>query len=140
MAKTSYVVTAPYVTLTVPTTDGPQVRGFYAGATVPNGVSDESIKHHLDNGMIAKSADAEKELAAQPGELATSTGSTPAPGAEMTGGSTEPADGLGTLASVEQPKGNASEAEWKAYATASGMTAEELEGLSRDDVRALYTK
>jgi hypothetical protein len=111
-----YVVTAPYVVLTVPTTDGPQVRGFYAGAPVPDGVSEESLKHHLDNDLIAEQKDAEAALTA------------PA----------EPSDGLGTLTNPEQPKGNASLEEWTAYATASGMTADELEGLTRDQIRDRY--
>jgi hypothetical protein len=116
MAKT-YVVTAPYVTVVTGTPDGPKLLGFYAGAHLPDDVSEESLAHHLSLGMIAEQKDAEAVLA-EPAE---------------------PSDGLGTLASVEQPKGNASLEEWTAYATASGMTADELEGLNRDEIRALYT-
>ena len=70
MAAKRYVVTAPYVTVVTGTHDGPKLLGFYLGATLPDDVSDESIKHHLDGGMIAEAADAEKELAAQPEEPA----------------------------------------------------------------------
>jgi len=125
MAKTTYVVTAPYITVVTGTPNGPRLVGFYAGATLPDDVSDESIKHHLDQGMIAKSADAEKELAAAPGENTSPTGST------------------GEIVSLEAPsdlpKGNASLDEWAAYAKSQGMTDEELDGLSRDQLRERYT-
>lgn len=79
-----YVVTAPYITVVTGTQDGPKLIGLYTGAPVPADVSDESIKHHLGLGMIAKSGDAEKELAAAPGEPTSPTGSTsePTPGDE----------------------------------------------------------
>jgi hypothetical protein len=115
MAK-RYVVTAPYITVVTGTQDGPKLLGFYTGATLPDDVTDESIQHHLRLDMIATVADAEK-AAAEPAE---------------------PDDGLGTLTNPEQPKGNASLEEWQEYATASGMTADELDGLTRDDIRALY--
>src|SRR6266567_604088 len=104
MAKPTYVVTAPYVTVVTSTHDGPKLLGFYAGAHLPVDVSEESIQHHLSLGMIADAGDAEAALA-EPAE---------------------PAEGLGTLTSPEQPKGNASLEEWTAYATASGMPADEL--------------
>jgi hypothetical protein len=72
---TTYVVTAPYITVSTGTPEGRRLVGFYAGATLPDDVPEESIKHHLDSGLIAKSGEAEKELAAQPGELPSNTGS-----------------------------------------------------------------
>ena len=116
MAPT-YVVTAPYITVVTSTHDGPKLLGFYAGAHLPDDVSEESIAHHLRLGMIAELEDAEAALA-EPAE---------------------PNDGLGTLTNPEQPKGNASLEEWTAYATASGMSADELEGLTRDQIRDRYT-
>lgn len=117
MAKATYLVTAPYITVVTGTHDGPKLLGFYTGATLPDDVSDEAIEHHLNLGMIAEQKAAEAAL------------TEPA----------EPADGLGTLTNPEQPKGNASLEEWTAYATASGMTADELEGLTRDQIRDRYT-
>lgn len=50
-----YVVIAPYVTLYCTDANGvPVVRGFYAGAAVPETVTAESLKHHLDSAMIAE--------------------------------------------------------------------------------------
>ncbi len=73
MGAKLYVVTAPYITVETSTHDGPKLLGFYTGATLPADVSDESIKHHLDLGMIATAADAEKELAAAPEEPTKAT-------------------------------------------------------------------
>ncbi len=51
----SYVVTAPYVTMLVTDTNGaPVICGFYRGATVPAGVDEGSLLHHLDCGMVAE--------------------------------------------------------------------------------------
>jgi hypothetical protein len=74
-SKPTYVVTAPYITVRTGTADGLKILGFYVGAVLPGDVSEESIKHHLDSGLIAAVKDAEKELAAQPDELPSSTGS-----------------------------------------------------------------
>lgn len=49
-----YVVTGEYVTLKVPSDGGPVVVGFYKGAPVPDGVSKESLDHHLSRGLIGK--------------------------------------------------------------------------------------
>jgi hypothetical protein len=38
----------------------------------------------------------------------------------------------------DKPKGNASTDEWTAYALAHGKTEEDLQGLSRDDIRNLF--
>ncbi len=43
----------------------------------------------------------------------------------------EPEDGL--------PKGNASREEWAAYALGHGLTAEDVEPLTRDEIRAHFT-
>jgi hypothetical protein len=42
--------------------------------------------------------------------------------------------------SAEQPKRNASEADWRSFALANGATEEELSGLSRDQIRDQYGK
>ncbi len=43
-------------------------------------------------------------------------------------------------ASDELPKGNASLQEWQAYALAHGLTAEELEPLTRDQIRDHFSQ
>ena len=39
---------------------------------------------------------------------------------------------------TEEPAGNASKAEWHAYALSQGYTEEGLEGRTRDELRALF--
>ncbi|WP_258933205.1 hypothetical protein [Nesterenkonia pannonica] len=39
---------------------------------------------------------------------------------------------------VEQPAGNASRADWVEYALYVGATEEELEGMTRDEIRDTY--
>jgi hypothetical protein len=39
-----------------------------------------------------------------------------------------------------RPAGNASAEEWEAYALANGRTAEELQGLGRNEIRDLFPK
>lgn len=39
------------------------------------------------------------------------------------------------VAEVEAPNGNASKADWEAYATGQGK---DVEGLTRDEIRALF--
>jgi hypothetical protein len=70
-----YVVVAPYITAVTGTPEGPRFVGFYTGAVLPDDISEESIKHHLDNEMIAPEGKAEDILAAAPGEVTTPTGS-----------------------------------------------------------------
>lgn len=41
-------------------------------------------------------------------------------------------------APVEAPKGNASLDEWQAYAQARGASAEDIDGLSRDELRERF--
>jgi hypothetical protein len=40
----------------------------------------------------------------------------------------------------EQPAGNASRDDWRAYALTQGATEDEVEDLSRNDLRDLYGK
>lgn len=57
----AYIVTVPYVTLKVKDTNGVFVlRGFYAGAEIQaDDVEAESLRHHVDGGMMAKADSAE---------------------------------------------------------------------------------
>ena len=64
MAASSYRVTAPYVTLKVKDAAGADVLvGFYEGAVVSD-VEEESLKHHLDTGLVEKLPAAEAKKAA----------------------------------------------------------------------------
>lgn len=49
-----YVVTAPYVTVKIPDplVGGWTMRGFYKGAPLPDDVDAESLRHHVDGGMV----------------------------------------------------------------------------------------
>jgi hypothetical protein len=117
MAKKSYVVTAPYVTLQTGTREGVRLLGFYQGSAVPDDVPDEQIQHHLDNDLIAEQAAAEEILA---GEVV---------GAAPAGSVTSAAD---------PPAKSASKADWKAYAVSQGMAEDLAESTSRDDLAAQY--
>lgn len=52
MAATRYVVKAAYVTVKTMTPDGPQMRGLYQGAVVPEDAAEHWIKGHLASKMI----------------------------------------------------------------------------------------
>jgi hypothetical protein len=39
---------------------------------------------------------------------------------------------------LERPSGNASTEEWRAYAVTAGMDADEVEGLSRNEIRERF--
>lgn len=41
---------------------------------------------------------------------------------------------------VELPKMNSSKADWRVFAMANGKTVEDLEGLGRDEIAALFTE
>jgi len=43
-----------------------------------------------------------------------------------------------TTSASDKPAGNASLADWQAYATAQGKTEEELKDLKREDIKALF--
>ncbi|WP_460690224.1 hypothetical protein [Nesterenkonia suensis] len=47
--------------------------------------------------------------------------------------------GQATTSQVAAPSGNASRAEWEAYALTQGLTEADLEGLGRNDIRELLT-
>lgn len=69
-----YVVSAPMVYLKVPDASGAWVSlGYYAGAPVPEGIDPESLRHHLDGGMII---DADERVA----EVVAVPSGTPVPG------------------------------------------------------------
>jgi hypothetical protein len=74
----TYVVTAPYVTVRVNTDQGTRLLGYYKGATLPDGVTEASIQHHLDRNMIEEQGAAEKVLQSEPDEVTNATGSEPA--------------------------------------------------------------
>lgn len=44
----------------------------------------------------------------------------------------------GAIVSDEAPAGNASRDEWEAYALSTGRTEDDLEGLSRNEIRDLF--
>src|SRR6266568_2219202 len=51
----------------------------------------------------------------------------------------EPPDDEADLAGGDLPKGNASRDEWWAYALGHGMTEDDVEPLTRDEIRAHFT-
>lgn len=69
--------------------------------------------------------------------------STPEAPAAPEDGSQEPSqpvdeDLIGSVETVEQPAGNGSLEDWAAFAQSKGATDEDLEGKSRNEIRAAY--
>lgn len=104
----TYVVTAPYVTIKVPTTTGTTLVGFYVNAPIPAGADEEAIARLLRKGMIAE----------QP---VASTESEPEPEPEI---ELDPPAG-------DRPKDYASKPEWVDYAV-----TRRAEGVSEESARS----
>lgn len=79
--------------------------------------------------QVPRTTDAPAGLITTKGANATGEKST---GANAQGGNS-------TSGAVDRPAGNATKADWIGYALANGHTAEDLEGLKRDDIAALFT-
>lgn len=107
-----FTVTAPMVTAR---TDNDRIVYLYFGDVVPSGLSQGSIDHLRSLGFI-KGGD-------EP--IATIL---PVPAAVVVEG----------VSGVDKPAGNAGLDEWTAYARSQGVSDDDLEGLSRNDVRDLY--
>lgn len=113
MAK-QYTVTAACVThIPVDGPDGRMLATFYAGATLPEGVPADRIQHLLDAGLIAESGQVSEEEAS----------------ARLTG--EDPPTRL---------NGRSSKADLVDHAVRQGMTREEAEGMSRDDLLDRYVR
>lgn len=114
---------------------------LYKGAIVPDDCDPKRVKHLLDTGLIkeiGKAADAElaPNAAVVPDEFATTGGEQPA----VESGQAEldrrreaaraklPSDG-------SAPDGRASHEVWVEYAVARGLSREEAEKASKDDLR-----
>lgn len=62
-----YRVVAPLVYLKVPSQTGVLTSlTFYAGAPVPEDVDKDSLKHHLDSGLVIDESDKAADLVAAP--------------------------------------------------------------------------
>jgi hypothetical protein len=138
---TVYKVTAPYITVKVETPLGSQVQGFAAGALLPDGVVEESIRHHLRRKMIeevevgsgqelAESESAENGDGDGDGEDGGDPSTPPPPPPPL-----EPAPSVGPEPAAPPESGPGSgKAAWVDYAMARGMDRAEAEGMSRDDL------
>ena len=107
-----YTVTAPLVTAR---TENGRIVYLYFGDLVPSGLSQESIDHLRELGFV------------RGGDEPTAT-ILPAPEVRVFEG----------VSGVDKPAGNAGLDEWTVYARSQGATDDDLEGLSRNDVRDLY--
>jgi hypothetical protein len=111
----AYRVTAPYVTLKVKDQAGSWVlSGFYEGAVVSN-VEPESLRHHLDTGLVEKVAESEAPEAPAP-EVAPDGGPTPPR-------QTDPKEAWITYAVTVRPEGQSEE---DARTEAEGKTKADL--------------
>lgn len=108
-----FVVTAPMVTAR---TDNDRIVYLYFGDVVPSGLSQGSIDHLRSLGFIKGGDEPVVTILPAPAVV-----DVPAP-----------------VSHVEKPAGNAGLDEWTAYAHSQGATDDDLEGLSRNDVRDLY--
>lgn len=89
--------------------------------------------------QVPRTTDAPAGLITTKGANATGEKST---GDESTGANAQGDGAQGdnsTSGAVDRPAGNATKADWIGYALANGRTAEDLEGLKRDDIAALFT-
>jgi len=106
---TTYSVTAPLV---LAKNEQGGVVYIYQGGQVPAGQSDDWIEQHLRSKMIVK------------GDYVPEAQQAP--------------DSDAAPAADEKPSGNASHDEWAAYAVSQGMSQDEAEALSRNELRDLY--
>jgi len=105
------------VTMVTATTKNDRVLYLYRGDEVGGDITPDSVEHLKSLGFIA---DDEAPVLTQ---VEQPEGDAPQP---VVGGD------------VPKPAGNAGLDEWTAYARSQGATDEDLDGLSRNDVRDLY--
>jgi hypothetical protein len=127
-----YRVTAPYVIAKTVTSDGPQMKGLYKDALVPDDVSEDWLAHHLRKKMIEKvgqpaPAPAPSRQQSQQGKQPQD--SKPAEEAKTPSAAGEPA------APPESGPGSGQKA-WVDYAVARGMNRDEAAAMPRDDLIA----
>lgn len=117
MAEKQYKVTAPCVVhIPVSSSDGPMLSTFYKDALLPEGVPDDRIKHLLDSNLIEEVGGKAK---AEPKKQAK-----------------EP-DG------DDKPKpldGRSSKPDLVAHAVTQGMTPEDADGMTRDQLLDMYVR
>jgi hypothetical protein len=120
-----YRVTGEYITVVTPIPGGtPMLLGYYRNALLPEGVSDEAIKHHLSTGQIEKIEDpAEAEDTVQSDFTPPATGSAPV--------NPEP---------LKEPAKSATHAEWVEYAVSKGADRQDIEDKkpTKADLQAVY--
>lgn len=114
-----YVVTGEFINAKVTTATGSTIVGFYKRAVLPDNVDEAHLRRLVDKGLVEEQ------------ELDEPEGAEPLDPDDL-------ADGLSAL-----PARSASKADWVAYATdeARGeqrLTAEEADGLTRDQLAAAY--
>jgi hypothetical protein len=108
-----YTVTAPLVTAR---TENGRIVYLYFGDVVPSGLAQDSVDHLRDLGFIKGGSEPAATIL-------------PAPAVDEV---------AAPVAQLEKPAGNAGLDEWTVYARSQGATDDDLEGLSRNDVRDLY--
>lgn len=105
----------------------------YKGQPVPEGQSDEWLDRHRTLELIGPP----KEPRAAPasgGRSAPKSRAVVDDGAFVDDGAPDQASG------PERPHGNAGRDAWHEFALAAGRTEDELEGLGRDEIRALFAE
>jgi hypothetical protein len=148
----TYVVTAPYVTLRIKdnNTGSHVLTGYYAGATVPEDVHPVDLDRHLQKGMVSETGTDQAELLGVPA-------GTPVPGEPPNVPVTEqPAVNLPTEERLRRateaaagtdarPKDYASKAAWVDYAVAQRSpdvseenARAEAEALTKPELVARY--
>lgn len=87
--------------------------------------------------VTARSVKSEKVTTAPAGLVTTETASVAAPVVDKS--TSEESTGEKSTSEAERPQGgNATKAAWVEYALAHGKTEEELDGLKRDEIAALF--
>jgi hypothetical protein len=147
-----YKVLAPYVTFRIkdPVSGSDVLLGWYAGAPVPPNANAEDVERLARKGYIV-------EVDSFAGEHVAVPAGTPVPGEPPNVPVTEqPASAASIADRVDRaqaavdaasaggkPRGNASRADWAAYAGSQGAPEDETKpveegGLSQSDLRAKY--
>jgi hypothetical protein len=120
-----YRVAAPYVIAKTVTSDGPQMKGLYKGALVPDDVSEEWLAHHLRKKLIEKVGQAAPAPAPVPAPTPVKEPVVEKPKQETPTPATPPESGPGS-----------GQKAWVDYAVARGRDRAEATAMPRDDLIA----
>ena len=142
MSNPKYVVSAPMVYLQYadPTVGAVIQRAFYAGASVPESITEKSLQHHLDGQMIVEADSVEAELLGVPA-------GTPVPGETPNEPLAEPAVRVERAKQAVkaqskqgggQPSVGSRKEDWVDYAVSQGADRGQAEAATKEELIEKY--